>query len=161
MFAIAFGAVGCAKTMPEAVSGMQEATPQEVICPKHYYFQSDKYVPWNQNEKEGTRCIDGKFYCFGDNQKPQVMPVVSDGYACKSIAGRDLGKFQYEDDEYQQEFLLQDNSDIYIQYPFCHDYNTERAIIELHYGHDRYAQLHEGCEAEEDSPDFPGGNAAS
>ena len=79
--------MGCAKQTPDPAAALNEQTQPVIVCPKFYTSSedTDTYKRWDDDIVNGVRCSDGKIYCFGDNQKPELIPEVPDGYECKQI----------------------------------------------------------------------------
>lgn len=111
-----------------------------VVCPKYYTssYDTDTYERWQSDITNGVRCSDGKIYCFGDNQKPQLIPKKPDGYECQHINGLgDEDRFKYEPDELSLKRMSQDSGSR-VRYPFCDNGSTVRGVVLLSFSQSQY-----------------------
>ena len=135
--------MGCAKQTPDPAAAVNEQTQPVVVCPKFYRSSedTDTYKRWDDDVANGVRCSDGKIYCFGDNQKPELIPEVPDGYECKQIGGYgDETRFKYEPDVMSPK-LMSEDTDSVIQYPFCDNGSSYREVVKVNFSsiNDQYA----------------------
>ena len=147
---LALSLAGCAKQAPDPAAAVDEPLQPIVVCPKYYTSSedTDTYTRWGSDIANGVRCSDNKIYCFGDNQKPELIPEVPDGYECMQIGGYSNEKrFKYEPDVVSQERLSED-TDVIEQYPFCANGGTYRDVVKLSFSN-IYTQYAWECQDKE------------